>query len=242
MKETTMLDEAAAARLADRKAGEPEGRGGEMPAAVAGRAIPEAGQPSRVYGVIDHIGRRVAGWAIDRASSAAAVEVDIYREGELIATVRADRHRRDLESGGLGTGLYGFRIELETPVEPGFEFTVTAVARAADGESAALRRNGGQTTDPDRRLLERTFEKLVDLRVRMDEMRAAMGAANGGRVAETMDLLGRIELAQIRLESTLGKVDAPPAPASRGLRVWVAVAVLVGVGSLALGVVSMLAG
>ena len=57
-----------------------------------------------------------------------------------MATVHADRHRRDLERGGVGTGRYGFVCELDPPLQPGFEFTVSATARTADGaacESAA---------------------------------------------------------------------------------------------------------
>ena len=72
---------------------------------------------------------RIAGWAIDRADSQAALEIDVRREGRLVATVRADRFRKDLERGSVGTGRYGFACELTPPLEPGFEFTVS-VTRA----------------------------------------------------------------------------------------------------------------
>ena len=56
---------------------------------------------SRVYGVVDLLrDNRIAGWAIDRADAAAAVTVDIHRNGRLISSVVADRHRPDLEKGG----------------------------------------------------------------------------------------------------------------------------------------------
>ena len=75
--------------------------------ATPASAVAEVGP--RVYGVVDVVRPdRIAGWAIDRADSAAAVDVDIRREGRLVATVRADRPRRDLEKGGVGTGRYGF--------------------------------------------------------------------------------------------------------------------------------------
>jgi hypothetical protein len=70
--------------------------------AEAADAVPATadGGP-RVYGVVDLIRHdRAAGWAIDRADPAAAVTVEVRREGRLVATARADRHRKDLESGG----------------------------------------------------------------------------------------------------------------------------------------------
>ena len=48
----------------------------------------------RIYGVIDVLrADRVAGWAIDRSDAAAALDIDILRDGRVIRTVRADRHR-----------------------------------------------------------------------------------------------------------------------------------------------------
>ena len=97
----------------------------------------------RVYGVIDVIRPdRVAGWAIDRADSRTALEVEVIREGAVVATVRANRQRRDLEKSGVGSGRYGFSCDLTPPLEPGFEFTISARARTSDDVVAELRRAG----------------------------------------------------------------------------------------------------
>ena len=56
-----------------------------------------------LYGVIDVLrADRVAGWVVDRRDSQAVVEVDIRREGRLIATVNADRSRRDSRANRRG--------------------------------------------------------------------------------------------------------------------------------------------
>ncbi|MBP7003178.1 hypothetical protein, partial [Amaricoccus sp.] len=123
----------------------------------------------RVYGVIDVLRPdRVSGWAIDRADAAAAVEIEILREGAPVARVRADRERRDLARGGVGTGRYGFSAPLDPPLEPGFEFTLRVRARTVDGDVADLRRAAatGAAPDPDRRLLERLYEELRALAAR----------------------------------------------------------------------------
>lgn len=124
----------------------------------------------RLYGVMDVLRLdRVAGWAIDRTDAAAALEIEIRREGRPVATVRADRLRKDLERGGLGTGRYGFTCTLEPPLEPGFEFTVTAVARSADGALLDLKRPGAATQSPDRerRMLERLYEEVTAIANRL---------------------------------------------------------------------------
>ena len=107
--------------------------------------VPVAPIGPRLHGVVDVIRPdRIAGWAIDRADSHAALEIDIRREGRVVATVRANRFRKDLERGSVGTGRYGFSCELTPPLEPGFEFTVTGMARTADGRQfrTAARRRG----------------------------------------------------------------------------------------------------
>jgi hypothetical protein len=183
---------------------------------------PDAG-PS-LYGVVDVLKPdRVAGWAIDRRDAGAALEVEIRREGRVVATVRADRPRRDLEKAGVGTGRYGFACDLDPPLEPGFEFTLAATARAPDGTAETLRRPAAQTGDPDRRLLERVFE----------EVRRPTDAA------ELRELAHRIEIAQARIEAALAAIEPAAAPAPHGLRLLVGLALAVATASLALGIVSM---
>ncbi|MFO1143211.1 MAG: hypothetical protein U1E59_12595 [Amaricoccus sp.] len=183
----------------------------------------------RVLGAVDLLRPdRVGGWAIDRSDRAGVLEVDVFREGRKVGTVRADRPRKDLPAADGTASNHGFAFALEPPLEPGFEFTVSAVARAADGAAAELRRAGGDAATPERRLLERVFEELVRLR----REPAPVGHA---------DAMERVELAQARIEAALAVMERPlPAPPA-GLRVIAIVALAIGSLSLALGIVSMFA-
>ncbi len=189
----------------------------------------------RIYGVIDVIRPdRIAGWAIDRGDSRAAVEIEVLREGRPVATVRADRPRKDLERGGVGTGRYGFACELAPPLEPGFEFTVAVRARTADGVRIDLRRGAATTepTNPDRRLLERLFEELC-------AQRAAPAPIEAEPAAALPEMIAQLELAQLRIEASLGTIPSPAPARQTGLKLLVAAALATGLGSLALGLVSM---
>lgn len=203
-------------------------------------SAPVADIGPRVYGVFD-LPRpdRAAGWAIDRASASAAVEVDLFREGQRIATLRADRHRPDLEKGGIGTGNYGFVAEISPPVEPGFEFTVTAVARAADGTTGALKRTGTRSgaVAPEQRVVERIFEEVTALGRAAPPAPPAPAAAELDRLNE---LALRIEMIQIRLEATLASL-APETPRSdvRGLKGILFATGAIALGSLGLGLYSL---
>jgi hypothetical protein len=196
-----------------------------MPSPAPLPAADEAGQS--LYGVIDVLRPdRIAGWVIDRRNARAAMDVEIRREGRLIATVKAARPRRDLEKAGVGTGRYGFALELDPPLEPGFEFTLAATAHAADGTVEPLRRAARVEPEPGRRLIERIFEEV------------RRGAAEP---ADIRALAERIEIAQARIEATLAAIEAPAAPPpQRGLRLLVGIALALATASLATGVASML--
>ena len=198
---------------------------------------PDAGP--RIYGVVDVVrSDRIAGWAIDRGDSRASLDVDIRREGRVVATVRADRLRKDLERNGVGTGRYGFACSLEPPLEPGFEFAVSATARTPDGVTAELGRFGGAAaaTDPERRLLERIFEEVSQIR----SERAHEKPPEEQLTAESLaELIRRLEVVQARVEAALGGIEAPKPRPLTGLRVLVGVSLAVGIGSLALGLWSM---
>lgn len=204
----------------------------------------EAEAETRINGVLDVPRRdRAAGWAIDRADAEAAVVVTILREGRVVAEVTADTYRGDLERGGIGTGRYGFSVPLEPPVEPGFEFTVTAVARTGDGTTGALRPIGTArpAEDPERRLAQRLLMEVAAVRGGLVALAGSRRDADGeGRLGHALD---RIEIVQARLERTLADADPPaPAPQGRGLAAAVTVALALGATSLAVGVWSMLAG
>lgn len=183
----------------------------------------------RLYGVVDVLRTdRIAGWAIDRTDSSAALDVEIQREGRKVAIVRADRPRADLVKTGVGTGRYGFACELDPPLEPGFEFTVAAVAHAADGASLELRRSGsrGGRGDPERRLVERLYEEVKAVR-----------AAQEAPIESLLALVERLEITQARLEAAIGRVEPPEHVSGPNLVLWLAVAIA-GV-SLTLGMLSL---
>lgn len=194
------------------------------------RAITAEDPGPRLNGVFD-LPRpdRLAGWAIDRASEAAAVEVEIRREGRLIATERADRHRADLARGGVGTGNYGFAVTLDPPIEPGFEFTLSVTAKAADGASAPLRRGARPEAGSERRLLERVFEEVL-----------RAGSPAPADPEGLSALLERIELTQHRLESALAALPPPAREVPhRDLRRILVATLTIALGGLGLGLYSL---
>lgn len=194
---------------------------------------PASDQGPRLYGVFD-VARpdRVTGWAIDRASAGASVEVEILREGRPVATVRADRHRADLVKGGVGTGDYGFSVPLDPPVEPGFEFTLTVTARAADGTRQALRRAAKTPVAPEQRVVERIFEAVTA------EKAPAPAAPLGPELERLTALVTRVETLQHRLEATLS--HAPDtAEHGRDLRVILYATLAIALGALGTGLYSL---
>jgi hypothetical protein len=196
-------------------------------------AVPEVMTPApamagRIHGALDMVrADRIGGWAIDRGDRAAALEVDVFREGRRITTLRADRPRKDLARGEDGSGNHGFVFVLDPPLEPGFEFTLTAVARGTDGASAELRRAGAGATTPEQRILERLFGEVRQLR------------QEPGDTDALPELLRRLEITQARIEATLAAIEVPAQQPQTGLRLMVAVALATGLGSLCLGLYSM---
>jgi hypothetical protein len=219
------------------------------PEGDAKSGIPAEDVGPRIYGVIDVVKLdRIAGWAIDRTDAAAALEVDILREGRVVRTVRADRQRADLVKGGVGSGAYGFRADIAPPVEAGFEFTLTAVARSADGARAELRRVGAAAVaqEPAARLTERTYECVSRLTATVARIETQTG---GGRLAAQAgverlnEMIERLELVQARVEATLVASEQAQAPDTDGGLARIVYATLaIALGSLATGVWSLLAG
>lgn len=203
---------------------------GSAPETMPAPAAPLADQGPRLYGVFD-LARpdRVAGWAIDRADATASVTVEILREGVPVAAVRADRHRPDLVKGGVGGGDYGFSVALDPTVEPGFEFTLAAFARAADGTRVALRRNPKTRVAPEQRVVERIFEAVTA---------KTPPPPLGSEVDRLVALVDRVDTLQHRLEAALSK--APDVEgAGRDLRGILFVTLAIALGALGTGLYSL---
>lgn len=212
------------------------------------KAPPRASTPSiamsgdRVNGVYDvPAPGRISGWAIDRADPEASVQVEIRRAGVLVGAARAERHRPDLERTGVGTGRYGFSIEIDPPVEPEMAFALDVRAITADGLSGRLRGIGAAAPsgDPARRLQERTFQEIAGLRADLADIRQVVDRPvtdirGHAEVEEIQTALDRIELVQARLDLSLVPLDLPAAPSSTGAGLRWAVIMALGLSALAL--------
>ena len=198
----------------------------------------------RVNGVYDLPSpSRVSGWAIDRADPDAAVEVEIFREGALLQRTRADRFRPDLERGGIGTGRYGFSVDLDPPIPPEMVFTLTVRAVTSDGRSGPLRPTGeaAPNDDPLLRLLERTFDQTVALKGEIGKLRSSVATSREPPdLAELTAVLERIEVVQARLDGVAAETKAPDDPSvGPGLRNAVGIALAMSALALALGLWSV---
>ena len=190
----------------------------------------------RIHGVVDAIHPdRVVGWAIDRADPAAHVEVRLEREGRAVATAPADRLRKDLAKGGVGTGLYGFALPLDPPLEAGMEFTVAVIARTRDGQETRLRAPKLEAARPENRLLERVFAEIGEVRRAL----ASLDDRLAGTGPETLRALERVEVLQTRLEAAIAGIEPPAAASQAGLRMLAGAALGVAAVSLAIGVASL---
>jgi hypothetical protein len=201
---------------------------------VPNQIKPDASQ-QRLNGVIDVLRTsRIAGWAIDRLDANAAVTVDILKDGQLYRTVVADRYRPDLEKGGLGTGRYGFSAEITPPVTEGLEFTLTAVAKTADGHQVALNAVGpaSHASKPDLLLLHRLLVSVEELKA--SHRQSMLESEKSQAVVE------RIEMTQIRLEASLSTAALSTSPQiGAGMPKVAYGAIAVGLVSLTTGLASL---
>jgi autotransporter passenger strand-loop-strand repeat protein len=75
---------------------------------------------------------RITGWAQDEADPDAPVALQILDNGGVIARVLANRHRADLQQGGVGTGRHAFDIAIPGGLSP-LNRHVIRVVRERDG-------------------------------------------------------------------------------------------------------------
>jgi hypothetical protein len=103
------------------------------------------------------------GWAMDRANPDAPIELEVRVDGEIVATVLANRYRPDLDRAGLAGGRCAFLVAMPAVAEG---ISQVEVRRVGDGSSEAsvlpvwqrLAERVPQratTTDPDLRLRSR---------------------------------------------------------------------------------------
>jgi hypothetical protein len=108
---------------------------GMLRAPEDGRGAPAS---PAIVGYIDRIdGTRVSGWAWDRNQPDVAVDVEIRIGTRTVATVRADRLRKDLARSGTGNGYHAFEAALQEPVGEAERHLVGAVARV-EGQPGSI--------------------------------------------------------------------------------------------------------
>lgn len=196
-------------------------------------------QEPRLYGVIDLLrSDRVAGWVIDRTDPSRTAMVDVLREGRVVGRVTADRPRKDLERQAVGTGNYGFSFTLDPPLEEGMEFTITVIARSHDGIELPLHpaARAAGAVSPEKRVLGRVLAELSALRADLHSLKQDMAASENDRSR----FQERLEIVQLRLESGIAGLDAPRGGASGWLTGVAIAGAILAVGSLALGLFSLL--
>jgi membrane protein involved in D-alanine export len=88
----------------------------------------------------------IAGRAWDSQRPDAQLNVDIYDNGRLIATVRADGYRRDLKAANYGNGFHGFQIPTPLSLRDGRRHEVRAKLAGSDIDlKDGLRVVGGES-------------------------------------------------------------------------------------------------
>lgn len=203
--------------------------------------VPLIYKEPRLYGVVDVLRPdRVAGWVIDRTDAARCATVELRREGRLVATVPANRSRKDLERQAVGTGRYGFAIPLDPPLDEGMEFTISVTARSHDGQELSLQpaASAARTISPEKKALARVLAELSAVRADIDAARRDFAAAEGDRAR----FQERAELVQLRLESAIASVDVPQGTSSRWLAGVAVTGAILGLGSMAVGLYSLWGG
>jgi hypothetical protein len=92
-----------------------------------------AAAPGALAGHVERLADGVLeGWVIDRENPAAPVELEVLVDGEIVATVLANRYRVDLDRAGLAGGSCAFTVAMPAAA---VALAQIEVRRAADGSA-----------------------------------------------------------------------------------------------------------
>jgi hypothetical protein len=92
--------------------------------------------PGALVGHVERLdGDMLEGWVMDQVNPASPVELEVLVDGEIVATVLANRYRVDLDRAGLAGGRCGFRVAMPASAE---SMAQIEVRRAADGGQVAM--------------------------------------------------------------------------------------------------------
>jgi hypothetical protein len=102
---------------------------------IAGMA-PQAAAPGALAGHVERLeDGMLEGWVMDRANPTAPVELEVLVDGEIVATMLANRYRGDLDHAGLAGGRCGFTVAMPASAE---SLAQVEVRRAGDGGQVAM--------------------------------------------------------------------------------------------------------
>ncbi len=101
---------------------------------IAGVA-PLAAAPGALSGHVERLEDGVLeGWVMDAANPTTPVELEVLVDGEIVATVLANRYRADLDHAGYAGGRGGFTVAMPASAE---SLAQVEVRRASDGGQVA---------------------------------------------------------------------------------------------------------
>ncbi len=105
---------------------------------IAARAAiaPSAAVPGEMAGHVERLrDSELEGWVMDHANPANPVELEVLVDGEIVATVLANRYRPDLDRAGLADGRCAFSVTMPASAT---DLGQVSVRRATDGSQVAM--------------------------------------------------------------------------------------------------------
>jgi len=182
-----------------------------------------------IVGYIDVIsGRRVAGWIWDPDRPDRKFDVEISFDHNPVATVRADRPRKDLAGAGIGDGAYGWEAQLSAAVADSDRRRVTAAVRngsenfdlrnvtplppgdaaAAAAEIDALRAVIDSWPDRMRAQQKGLFQNLQSIGVELRRLREAVDAGRKNEPDGSLtEAIAELRKVQDGLLERVGEID-----------------------------------
>lgn len=147
--------------------------------------MPSPGIPDAIRGSLDGVvDGEVGGWAMDAASSASLVTVEVLIDGEVVGRALADRYRPDLLEAGIGDGRCAFALPIAIEDwRDGLEHELRARATGTDLEldGSPARLVIGRPGDGARRLAPFAADTVLGREGSLDALRERL--ATRGRLA-----------------------------------------------------------
>jgi hypothetical protein len=96
---------------------------------------PSVAAPGEMAGHVERLhDGELEGWVMDRANPDTPVELEVRVDGEVVATVLANRYRPDLDRAGLAGGRCAFLVPMPAVAE---DISQVEVRRVSDGSNEA---------------------------------------------------------------------------------------------------------